>query len=90
MRPPISGHLAELSKDTLIELIRMHSRNWMTLDGLWFSGVEEKYGLAAAMELDVRMWRIGSLTEAKRIKKLLGDEGVEPADWDAQVRDGRV
>jgi len=26
----------------------------------------------------------------QRIKKLLGDEGVEPRDWDTQVRDGRV
>jgi len=29
-------------------------------------------------------------TMRQRIKKLLGDEGVEPADWDDQVRDGRV
>jgi len=29
-------------------------------------------------------------TVRQRIKKLLGDEGVEPTDWDVQVTDGRV
>jgi hypothetical protein len=38
---------------------------------LWFSGVEERYGLEAAMELDVRMWQIGSKIEVRRIKELL-------------------
>ena len=63
--------LEKLPRETLIEIIRMHSRNWMTLDGLWFSGVEEAFGVEAAMELDIRMWRKGSRTEARRIKQLL-------------------
>lgn len=78
MDNPVEGELKELSKETLIELIKMHSRNWVTVDGLWFSGVEEKYGLDAAMELDVRMWQIGSKIEARRIKDLLNlSEGLE-------------
>ena len=71
MQNPALNELEKLSKDTLIDLIKMYSRNWMTLDGLWFSGVEERYGLEAALDLDTRMWKIGSMTEAKRIKKLL-------------------
>jgi hypothetical protein len=71
MDNPCEQELKKLSNKTLIELIKLYSRNWMTLDGLWFSGVEEKYGLDAAVDLDVRMWRIGSKIEAKRIKKLL-------------------
>lgn len=70
MNNPAYERLLELPRETLIELIQLYSRNWMTLDGLWFSGVEEKYGMDAAVELDVRMWRIGSKTEAKRIQKL--------------------
>ncbi|MBC8463680.1 MAG: hypothetical protein H8D61_01750 [Deltaproteobacteria bacterium] len=70
MKNPAYERLLELPRETLIELIQMYSRNWMTLDGLWFSGAEEKYGMDAAVELDVRMWRIGSKTEAKRIQKL--------------------
>ena len=29
-------------------------------------------------------------TVRQRIKKLLGDEGVEPVNWEIQVADGRV
>ena len=63
--------LEKLPRQTLLELIKMNASNWMTLDGLWFSGVEEKFGLEAAVELDIRMWKIGSKIEAKRIKQLL-------------------
>lgn len=71
MENPIRKQLQELSRETLMEMIQVYSRNWLTVDGLWFSGVEEKYGLEAALELDIRMWQIGSLIEAKRIKSLL-------------------
>ncbi|MBI4774770.1 MAG: hypothetical protein HY788_11430 [Deltaproteobacteria bacterium] len=72
MDHPGIAYLRTLSKEQLIDAIKMYSRNWMTLDGLWFSGVEDKYGLDAAMDLDVRMWRIGSKIEAKRIKESFG------------------
>ncbi len=78
MDNPVTNELAKLPKQTLIELIKMNAENWMTLDGLWFSGVEEKFGLDAAVELDVRMWKIGSRVEAKRIKQLLNlGEGLD-------------
>ena len=75
MNNPVLQELEKLEKETLIELIKMYSHNWLTVDGLWFSGVEEKYGLDAALELDVRMWGIGSMIEAKRIKNLLNLQG---------------
>jgi len=71
--------LNKLPKETLLKLIQMYSRNWLTVDGLWFSGVEEKFGIEEALDLDIRMWRIGSRIEAKRIRDLLGLErgGIE-------------
>lgn len=71
MDNPVLQELEKLPKETLIDLVKMYSRNWMTLDGLWFSGVEERYGLDAAMDIDTRMWQIGSMIETKRIKELL-------------------
>ena len=50
---PVEQELEKFPKETLIELIKMYSRNWLTLDGLWFSGVEEKFGLDEALALDV-------------------------------------
>ena len=67
MGHPIEKELKVLPRETLIDLVKMYSRNWLTVDGLWFGGVEERYGLDAAMELDLRMWQIGSMIEAKRI-----------------------
>jgi hypothetical protein len=49
---PFQAELEGLSKETLIELIKMYSRNWHTCDGLWFSGVEERYGTDTALEID--------------------------------------
>jgi len=68
---PVQQELEKLPKSTLIELIKMYSRNWLTVDGLWFSGVEEKFGLDEAVDLDVRMWKIGSRIEVKRIAELV-------------------
>ncbi len=67
----IASELRGLPKESLMELIEMYSRNWLTCDGLWFSGVEEQYGTAAALEIDVRMWKIQSRVEARRIKEIL-------------------
>ena len=76
MDNPALKEIKNLTKEALVELLQVYSRNWMTLDGLWFSGVEEKFGLDAALELDIRMWKIGSRIEAQRIKKFLKiDEG---------------
>jgi hypothetical protein len=69
---PVQGELEKLSKKTLIELIKMYSRNWHTCDGLWFSGVEERYGTEKALEIDVNMWKVSSRLEAQRIKEILG------------------
>lgn len=35
---PVHDVLQNLPRETLIELIKMYSRNWHTCDGLWFSG----------------------------------------------------
>lgn len=68
---PVHDELEKLPKETLIELIKMYSRNWHTCDGLWFSGVEERFGIDNALEIDINMWDVSSRLEAKRIKEIL-------------------
>ena len=63
--------LEDLSKETLIRLVEMYSKNWQTLDSLWFRNVENKYGLEAAVELDLKMWEEQAKVEARRIKEAL-------------------
>jgi hypothetical protein len=72
----VQGELEKLSKETLIELVKMYSRNRHTCDALRFSGVEERYGTERA--LGISMWKISSKLETRRIKEILGipDQGA--------------
>lgn len=63
--------LEELSKEELIELIDVYSKNWLAMDGFWFQSVERKYGMDEAMYHDIEAWKRYTVTEARRIKKFL-------------------
>ena len=70
----IDNALEYLTKKDLINVIKMFSKNWLTVDGLWFQLVEDKYGLEAALDLDLKMWQRVALIEARRIKNDMGIE----------------
>ena len=70
MRP--GEALESLSRDQLLELIAIYSKNWLAMDGVWFQSVERKYGMEEAMYHDVEAWKRFTVTEARRIKKFLG------------------
>lgn len=61
----------KLTKDQLIELVQMYGRLALTLDGLWFLGVEGRQGIEKAIEVDEEVWRQFGKTEAKRLKTFL-------------------
>ncbi len=77
--------LESLSKDELIQLIGIYSKNWLAMDGVWFQSVESRYGMDEAMLHDAEAWRRFTVIEAKRIKEFLrlpknaGTEGLEKA-----------
>ena len=77
--------LSQLSKDELIELIEIYSKNWLAMDGVWFQSVERRLGMDEAMYHDGEAWRRFTVIEAKRIKDFLklsdnsGVEGLEKA-----------
>lgn len=63
--------LETLSREELIELIGIYSKNWLAMDGFWFQSVERKLGMDEAMFHDVEVWKGFTVTEAKRIKAFL-------------------
>ena len=63
--------LASFSKEQLIELIELYSKNWLAMDGVWFQSVEKKLGMDEAMYHDAEAWRRFTVIEAKRIKEFL-------------------
>ena len=78
-------HLERLSRDELMALINVYSKNWLALDGLWFQSIEREQGMDAAMRHDVNVWRAYTAIEARRIKQFLklearpGLEGLRAA-----------
>ncbi len=70
--------LEALPKEKLIDVLRMFSKNWNTVDGLWFRLVEEEYGLETALKLDYKMWESYEPIEARRIKDFLQLSGGGP------------
>ena len=72
-----------LSRETLLKLARVYSRNWQTLDGNWFGVVEAECGLATAARLDLVNWQQQSVLEAKRLVSALE---IEIGSLDAILR----
>ena len=63
--------LSKLSKDELISLIDIYSKNWLAMDGVWFQSVERKLGMDEALHHDIEAWKLYTVIEAKRIKQFL-------------------
>ena len=60
-----------LSKEELLKLIEIYSKNWLAMDGVWFQSVEKKYGMDEAIYHDEKAWEKFTVIEAKRIKEFL-------------------
>ncbi len=77
--------LSELSREQLLALIGIYSKNTLALDGVWFQSVESRDGMDAAMLHDARAWERFTVIEAARIRQFLaleehpGLKGLEKA-----------
>src|SRR3990170_46245 len=63
--------LKNMSLDTLLNLFHMHIRNIWRVDGLYFLGIEQKFGTEAATQIDTDCWKILGKLEARELKSLL-------------------
>jgi hypothetical protein len=75
----------KLTKEQLIELAKSYGRLALTLDGLWFLGVERTHGIETAIQLDEDVWRQFGKSEAKVIKKFLGINEVTTVEDIAKI-----
>ena len=64
--------IEQLSKEDLLKLIDIYSKNWLAMDGVWFQSVENKFGMDEAIFHDENAWRVFTVVEANRIKEFLG------------------
>lgn len=64
--------LESLSREQLIGLIDIYSKNWLAMDGVWFQAVETRSGMEEAMRCDIDAWKRWTVIEARRLKYFLG------------------
>jgi len=63
--------LDSVSKEKLFDLFFLHIRNLWRVDGLYFLGIEEKFGTNVATEIDASCWKLMGKIEAKELKEVL-------------------
>ena len=68
-----------IPKDKLPDFIFMHLRNMWSVDGLYFIGIEERWGTEGATEVDRFVWEVMGKIEARRIKELFDIKGKDIA-----------
>jgi hypothetical protein len=59
--------LQKLTKKALADLLEDAAKNWLAHDGLWFQGVENNFGIDAAIACDITAWSQFTVVEAQRI-----------------------
>ncbi|MBU4268230.1 MAG: hypothetical protein KJ808_05220 [Acidobacteria bacterium] len=66
-----ADRIGELSREELLQLTQVYAKNWLAHDGSWFLSIEEKYGLAKTIEIDIESWRKFTVIEAARLIEFL-------------------
>jgi hypothetical protein len=67
--------LMKMDKEKLVDLLLLHLRNLWSVDGLYYLGIEEKFGTEPATQIDAGVWKTMASIEAKRLKKTMGLKG---------------
>lgn len=61
-----------IPRKKLIQLIEMYAGSAMTIDGLWFTILEDKIGMDQTVDIDVEVWRRYAAKEVSRVKRIMG------------------
>jgi len=61
--------LAKLPLEELLDFFFLQIRNLWRVDGLYFLGIERKFGSGAATEIDAGVWEAMAAIEAKSLQK---------------------
>jgi hypothetical protein len=62
--------LAKMSKEKLLDYFFLQIRNLWRVDGLYFLGIEKKFGTEPATEIDAGVWETMAAIEAKSLQKM--------------------
>lgn len=62
--------LSKLPMEKLLDFFFLQIRNLWRVDGLYFLGIEKKFGTEAATEIDASVWEIMAQIEAKSLQRM--------------------
>jgi hypothetical protein len=62
--------LAKMSMEKLLDFFFLQIRNLWRVDGLYFLGIEKRFGTDAATEIDAGVWEAMAAIEAKSLQKM--------------------
>jgi len=68
---------AALTKEQQADFFFMHLRNLWAVDGLYYLGIEEKFGTETATEIDAKVWSIMGKIEARKLKEFFNIKTVD-------------
>ena len=72
--PPGSGEdrdmLVKMSTEQLLDYFFLQIRNLWRVDGLYFLGIERRFGTEAATEIDAGVWETMAQMEAKSLRNM--------------------
>lgn len=63
--------LRALSREELVELVRIYAKNAVALDGVWFQAIEAERGMDEAMHFNNAAWQRFPVSDARRLKSFL-------------------
>lgn len=64
--------LSSLSREELVELVRVYAKNVVAIDGVWFQAVESERGMDDAMRFNNAAWQRFPISDARRLRAFLG------------------
>ena len=64
--------LCQLPKEKLYSYMFLQLRSLWAVDGLYYLGIEERYGTETATAIDAQVWAVMGKIEARKLKKFLG------------------
>jgi hypothetical protein len=62
--------LAKMPLEKLLDFFFLQIRNLWRVDGLYFLGIEKKFGTEAATEIDSGVWQVMAQIEAKGLQRM--------------------
>lgn len=65
----LEKEISKLSKNRIIEVFNLFNKNWWTIDSLWFSTIENEFGIETAERINWKVSEAAAPLMAKRIMK---------------------